>query len=163
MLNAIDLKDMKFFEGLDTNELETIAGLCSSVEFKAWDKIFNRGDRAEYFYIIKEGKVDLCFLVTIMLKEMEITVDTLQAGAVLGWSALSESPKLTLSAYCKIDCKFIQMRGEEVLSLCNKEHHLGYVIMKNLAQVVSRRLAQMHYLCEKEIEMNVPSFEGKRY
>ena len=161
MIDAEMLNEIKFFEGLNTSELEQIAKLCLIVEFKKGNKIFSRGNKAENFYIIKEGKVKLCFQVNILLEEKEISADTKKVGDVFGWSALSEPYKLTLSANCDEDCKLIQMRGEEILSLCRKENHIGFVIMQNLAKVVSRRLAQMQFICEKEIEMNVPSFEGK--
>ena len=74
MIDAEILKEIKFFEGLNTSELEQIAKLCLIVEFKKGNKIFSRGNKAENFYIIKEGKVKLCFQVNILLEEKEISV-----------------------------------------------------------------------------------------
>lgn len=66
--------------------------------------------------------------------------------------------KLTLSAYCDEDSGLLQMRGEDVLSLCAKKHHLGYILMGNFAKGIGSRMNRIQGLLVREIELNVPSF-----
>ncbi len=161
LIDAAALRDVRIFEGLEINELMQIAKLCRIVECKKGDKILSRGNNAENLYIIRRGKVSLCFHVSILLAETEIVIDRKQAGDVVGWSALIEPYKLTLSGYCDEDCELLQLRGRDVLSLCRKNNHIGFILMSNLGKVVSSRLDQMQFLCEREIQRSVPSFEGK--
>ena len=160
MVATEELKGIQFFAGLDIFELEQIARLCEKVQFLNGDKILNRSEQAEFFYIVTKGKVNLCFNVSILSVDREIVVDTKHAGDVFGWSALMEPYMLTLSAYCDEDCELIRMPGRDVLSLCQEQNHIGFILMRNLGKIVGSRLAKIQFICEREIELNVPSFEG---
>ena len=161
MIDVNILNGIKLFNGLNKNELEKIAEFCHLVEFNKGTEILKRGDRAESLYIIKSGKVDLCFQISVLLEAQEIVVDTKQEGDSFGWSALIDPYKLTLSANGRDDCELIRMDGKNVLSLCHKENHIGFILMSNLAKIIGDRLDKMQYICEKEIELNVPSIAGK--
>ena len=158
MIDSNILRGIIFFDGLTATELMQISKIFKIVKLKKGDKIFSRGDSAKDFYIVRSGKVHLCFQISILLADEEIVVDIKSVGDVFGWSALVEPHELTLSAYCDEDCELIQMRGKDVLSLCAKNHHMGYILMGNLAKVISSRLDRIQGLFEKEIELNAPSF-----
>jgi CRP-like cAMP-binding protein len=160
MIDVNLLNGIKFLDSLNKNELEKVAEFCHLAEFKKGSKIFNRGDHAESLYIIRSGKVDLCLQISILLETQEIVVDTKQEGDFFGWSSLIYPYKLTLSANCNDDCELIRMDGKNVLSLCHKENHIGFIIMRNLAKVIGSRLDRMQFICEQEIELNVPTFGG---
>jgi CRP-like cAMP-binding protein len=162
--NVVDAKILQgidFFDGLSGSELKQIAEICQVVKMKKGERIFSRGDEAEKFYVVKTGKVNLTFQVSILLSELDIVVDMKREGGTFGWSALVPPYKLTLSAYCDEDCDLIQVQGKDVLSLCARELHIGFVLMSNLAEVIGSRMNQLQVLYEKEIEINVPSFGGR--
>jgi CRP-like cAMP-binding protein len=161
MVDAKVLSGISLFDGLSASELRKLARICQPVRFKKGDKIFSRGGNAEDLYIVKTGMVNLCFRISILLADEDIVVDVKTKGDTFGWSALVEPYKLTLSAYCNEDCELIQMKGEQVLSLCRKQHHMGFIFMANLAKVIASRMERIQILCEKEIELNAPSMEGK--
>ena len=158
MIDSNMLRGIIFFDGLTATELMQISKIFKIVKLKKGGKIFSRGDSAKDFYIVRSGKVHLCFRISILLADEEIVVDIKRVGDVFGWSALVEPHELTLSAYCDEDCELIQMRGKDVLSLCAKNHHMGYILMGNLAKVISSRMDRIQGLFEKEIELSAPSF-----
>ena len=158
MIDSNILRGIIFFDGLTATELMQISKIFKIVKLKKGDKIFSRGDSAKDFYIVRSGKVHLCFQISILLADEEIVVDIKSVGDVFGWSALVEPHELTLSAYCDEGCELIQMRGKDVLSLCAKNHHMGYILMGNLAKVISSRMDRIQGLFEKEIELSAPSF-----
>lgn len=160
MINVNLLNGVKFLDSLNKNELEKVAEFCHLAEFKKGSKIFNRGDHAESLYIIRSGKVDLCLQISILLETREIVLDTKQEGDFFGWSSLIDPYRFTLSANCDDDCVLIQMDGKNTLSLCHKENHIGFIFMENLAKVIGDRLDKMQYICEREIELNIPSLGG---
>lgn len=162
MINVSLLNGMKFLDGLDKNELEKVAEFCQLAEFKKGSKIFNRGDHAESLYIIRRGKVDLCLQISILLETREIVLDTKQEGDFFGWSSLIDPYKFTLSAKCNDDCELIRIDGKNILSLCHKENHIGFIFMRNLAKVIGGRLDRMQFICEQEIGLNVPTIGGIR-
>ena len=162
MMDANMLGGIHFFSGLTANDLGQISKTCKIVTYKKGAKIFGRGDSAENFYIVRSGKVHLSFQISILLADEEIVVEKISPGDILGWSALVEPHRFTLSAYCDGDSELIQVGGKHVLSLCAKKRHVGYILMRNLAKVLGSRMDRLQCLFEKEIELNVPSFEGKR-
>jgi CRP-like cAMP-binding protein len=158
MIDASMLRDIDFFAGLTAGELKQISTIIRTVKLNKGEKVFGKGDSAEDFYIVRSGKVHLSFQISILQAAGEVVVDIIGAGNVFGWSALVRPHhKLTLSAYCDGDCELMQMRGEDVLSFCAKKHHVGYMLMRNLAKVIGSRMDRIQGLFEKEIELNVPS------
>lgn len=151
-----------FFSGLTASDLRHISEICKIVTLEKGAKIFSRGDSANNFYIVRSGKVHLSFQISILLAYEEIVVDTISAGDIFGWSALVDPHRFTLSAYCDGDSELIQIGGKHMISLCAKRPHVGYILMRNLAKVLGSRMDRIQRLFEKEIELNVPSFEGKR-
>ncbi|MBI4547150.1 MAG: Crp/Fnr family transcriptional regulator [Ignavibacteriae bacterium] len=159
MIDAKMLCEINFFAGLTPKELRQLSTIIKIVKLKKNEKIFSRGDSAEDFYIVGSGKVHLSFQISVLHADEEIGVDIIGAGGVFGWSALVRPhQKLTLSAYCDEDSELMQMRGEDVLSVCAKKHHLGYILMGNLAKVIGSRMNRIQGLLVREIELNVPSF-----
>ncbi len=158
MIDTHVVGGINFFSGLTAGELRQISELCTIVKFKKGVTIFKRGESAEQFYIVRSGKVHLRVPISILLASTEIVVDVVIPGNVFGWSALVEPYQFTLSAYCDEESEIIQIGGKELLSCCARKHHVGLVLMGNLAKVIGSRMDRMQGLLEKEIAFNVPSF-----
>jgi CRP-like cAMP-binding protein len=162
MMDAKMLGGIHFFSGLTAGDLKLISGICKLVTLKKGAKIFSRGDSAKNFYIVHSGKVHLSFQIPILLADGEIVVEMIRAGDIFGWSALVEPHKFTLSAYCDSDSELIEIGGKHMISMCAKRPRVGYILIGNLAKVLGSRMDRMQLLIEKEIGLNVPSFEGRR-
>ena len=158
MIDTHVLGGINFFSGLTAGELRQISELCTIVKFKKGVTIFKRGESAEQFYIVRSGKVHLSVPISILLASKELVVDVVVPGNVFGWSTFVEPYQFTLSAYCDEESEIIEMRGKELLSFCARKHHVGHVLMGNLAKVIGSRMDRMQGLLEKEIAFNVPSF-----
>jgi len=72
---------------------------------------------------------------------MEITVHTVEAGEVFGWSALVKPYIYTSSAACAGKVDEICIKGSDLLELFERDPFIGYIVMKNLSTLVSSRLA----------------------
>lgn len=162
MMDANMLGGIHFFSGLTAGDLRYISEICKIVTLKKGAKVFSRGDSADNFYIVRSGKVHLSFQISVLLAHEEVAVDLLSAGDIFGWSALVEPHRFTLSAYCDEDSELIQIEAKKMMSVCAKRLHVGYILMRNLGRVIGCRMNRIQRLFEKEIELNVPSFEGKR-
>ena len=161
MIYANMLRGIYFFSGLTGNDLVQISKTCKIVTHKKGAKIFGRGDSAENFYIVRSGNVHLSFQISILLADEEVVVDKISPGDIFGWSALVEPHRFTLSAYCDGDSELIEIGGKNMISICAKRPHVGYILMRNFARIIGSRLDRIQHMFEKEIEFNVPSFEGK--
>ena len=155
------LGHIPFFGGLTAGDLRQISEISRMVTLEKGARIFSRGDSAKNLYAVRSGKVHLRSRVSILLADEEVVVEKISPGDIFGWSALIEPHRFTLSAYCDQDSELIRIGGKHVISMCAKRPHVGYILMRNLARIIGSRLDRIQYMFEKEIELNVPSFEGK--
>jgi CRP/FNR family transcriptional regulator, cyclic AMP receptor protein len=126
-----------FFRELEEEHLKTLAGCGSGVSFPAGRTIFRQGEPADQFYLLESGKV----AVTLESADRGgVTIQTIEKGGVLGWSwifppyvwffdakAIEATDALALDARC--------IRGQ-----CERDHHLGYELMKRFSGLVIDRL-----------------------
>jgi CRP/FNR family transcriptional regulator, cyclic AMP receptor protein len=135
------LKEFKIFKGLDDSELEKIAGLCHERTLKKGALLFTQGTKSTKLHLCRTGGAD----ITIQLFEphgIEVTVHQLKAGEVYGWASLVKPNLFTASAKCIEKTEEIYIKAVDLRKLFNENNHVGYVIMKNLAEVVSSRLTE---------------------
>jgi CRP/FNR family cyclic AMP-dependent transcriptional regulator len=151
MLNKEKIASIEIFKGLIQEELEEIAKLCEEVVFNHGDRVLTEGQRADYFFILEEGSVDLRFELPYRKTSKEMTVTTIEPGESFGWSALIRPHKATLSCYSTGKSRVIRIGGVELLNLCEKNNHIGFIIMQKMAAVIGDRLTKQQAMFIKEI------------
>ena len=151
VLNKVDV-----FKGLNNEELEKIARICREHTFEEGQLCFTEGSKAEELYILQKGKVAIETEVRYSGRRVKATVTTLGTGRLFGWSALIEPHILTASASCEEKAAVIAIKGADLLDVFEKDNHIGYVVMKNLAAIVSSRLTRTSQRLALELERAVP-------
>lgn len=136
------LKSSRLFGGLGSSHLVKIAALCREESCKEGSTIFREGDEAKDLHILVEGKVALDMkLCPHGDRECILSVvEAVNKGESLGWSAIVEPHKYTLSARCMVDTKLLALNGEKLRQSMAADHDLGYEVMKRLAELISERL-----------------------
>ena len=142
---------LEIFKGLSQKEVEEIARLCEEVFFKDGDRVLSEGEKADYFFILEQGSVDLRFELPYRKTSKEMTVTTIKPGNCFGWSAMVSPYKATLSCYSTENSKAIRIRGDEILGLCEKNNHIGFIFMQNLAMMIGDRLTKQRAQFIKEV------------
>ncbi|MFC1958194.1 ATP-binding protein [Chloroflexota bacterium] len=135
------LRESELFKELTDDELGKIAKLCQEEVYTAGTTIFNEGEVAEELYIVEDGRVVL--EMTLRLGSgagRQGTIDVITRGEAFGWSAISESHTLTMSARCIEGTKVIAVDGAELSRLLEDDPYIGYRVMKRLVSLVSSRL-----------------------
>jgi CRP/FNR family cyclic AMP-dependent transcriptional regulator len=139
MIRTIEalLKDHLFFKGMKPRLLKLIAGCAANVRFDKGKYIFREGNAAKKFYIIRSGKIalEICGHGRTC-----ITVQHVGEGEVLGWSWLFPPHHWTSTARVIAPVSAIALDGECLRKKCEKDHNLGYDLMKRFVQIVIRRL-----------------------
>jgi CRP-like cAMP-binding protein len=146
------LKQSRIFEGLGEDELQKITKISQVAKFNKGERIFKIGDAAEHLFIVKEGEIELRFQVTYQNISHEVCLERKCRGEPLGWSALTEPYKYTLSAYAVADSELLQMGHKELIELCESDNHLGYVLMRNIARLIARRFMLTQEKLIREIQ-----------
>jgi CRP-like cAMP-binding protein len=131
------LKEHPFFEGLEPNYVEFIAGCGKNVVFQAGQYIFREGEAANTFYIVRQGKVQLEIFVP---ERGPLAVDTISEGEVLGWSWLFPPYRWSLDARALDPVHAVALDGACLRGKCDDDHHLGYELMARFAPIIAKRL-----------------------
>ena len=134
------LKKISLFRGLNEDELEEIAKLCSVRAYEVGELCQSEGQMADQVRFIHKGKLGVEFHIpNIAYGCKDIVLDTLGIGDIFGWSALLKgTPWSSLRAIEPTEAIYIN--ATDLLNLCNSNSRIGYMVMKNLATIITSRL-----------------------
>ncbi|UCD81452.1 MAG: cyclic nucleotide-binding domain-containing protein [Desulfobacterales bacterium] len=167
------LAGFKFFSDVQAEKLEEIARKGEILAFDADDVIFRYDEPAVHFYGVLEGKVGLSVVfkdkvlkteieyeesiqASMVEEEKSIVVDTVKPGQVFGWASIVGPGRRTVTAHCMQSTRVIALPAAELRAMFEEDNALGYVIMKRMSDIISKRLKKR---TEKLIETWVEAFD----
>ena len=131
------LKRHPFFKDLQQEYFDFILGCASNVVFKEDDIIMKENTPADKFYLIREGMVAIDIPIGI---NQSVTVQTASDGEILGWSWLIPPYRYRFNCRVVKNVRAIALDGKCLREKCEKNHDLGYELLKRLAGVFTQRL-----------------------
>lgn len=131
------LAEVPLFAGLGAEELQLLAGCASNVRFDAGQLVFREGNPAETFYVVRSGTVAL---EAHAPARGELTIETLGAGDVLGWSWLFAPYRWHFDARALSRVRATAFDATCLRAKCDDDTAFGYDLMKRFAQVMIERL-----------------------
>ncbi|MEW5733634.1 MAG: cyclic nucleotide-binding domain-containing protein [Thermodesulfobacteriota bacterium] len=138
------LHRIPIFDALSDEELAQVDACCVEKEYAANERIFADGEKADYLYVVLEGRVDLRFEVPGKDSSPEDNITSVRQAQTFGWSALMQSPIYSLSAYCATaHCRVLQASRKCLLAVFEKDPRMGYTVMGNVAEVIRMRFHQL--------------------
>lgn len=126
-----------FFRDLDPEHLKIITGCAKNVRFRAGEMVFAEGAPANWFYLIRSGRVALDIDVP---GRGAMIIQTMDEGDVLGWSWLFPPYKWAFSARTMEPMRAIAMDAQCLRGKSEADPRLGYDLMKRFAGVMMERL-----------------------
>ena len=128
----------RFFGRLDPAQLERVAGIGRVLAFPQDTRIYTIGDDVDDFYVLVEGTVRF----TLGLGKRETAAgDIIRRGEVFGWAALVEGySRRIATAYCLTACEVVALDGASLRALMDDDPLAGYLIMKQLAVLLTSEL-----------------------
>ena len=126
-----------FFAGLSADAVRLVAGCASNVHFPADDYIFNEGDPASRFYVIRHGRVMLEFHSPA---RGAVVIDSMDDGEVLGWSWLVPPYKCFCDARAVTMVSATALDGACLRGKAEADPELGYQLLKRVTAVMYQRL-----------------------
>lgn len=130
------LAEHPFFAGLDPSFLDLIVGCAKNVRFDADEHLFNEGEAAEGFFLIRAGRV----AVELLVHHQPVMVSTFGPGEVLGWSWLVPPHHWHFDGHALELTRAIEISGRCLRDKCDAHPELGYAVLKRLATDIERRL-----------------------
>ena len=128
------------FAGLDDSELIKVANLCYRRIYNRNSVIFDPETPTEDIFILEGDNESVQIEIPINDPEDRIIIHTLSKGETFGWAALSSNHVRTAIARCLEEVRVIAINGKSLVHLLENNHHIGYLVMRNLADTISTRL-----------------------
>src|SRR6516162_3521447 len=130
-----------FLAGMNPRPLALLTDCAIPVEFKKGQTILREGDMANRFYLIESGKV--------VLESGEgfgdpLVIETIGAGDLLGWSWMFPPYVWQFTARAVEPTTAIFFYGSILREYCEKDHSLGYELLKRISAVMVKRLQAAH-------------------
>lgn len=140
MIELEFLKNVRIFNGLNDEQLNKILSGCKEKEYRYNNSLFKEDEKAQYVWILNEGQVDIRFELPGRVTSPRTTLYTETPRKTFGWSSFVPPYKYILSAYCfSPRCRVVRIDKEYLSEIFNSDPDLSYILMSNLAGVMSLR------------------------
>lgn len=135
------------FDGLCPNEIDQIISLCQEEAFEKDKIIIEEDDTCTNIYIILEGRlrVELKTYSVGVNREDYRYIATLRKGEVFGEITFLGGGRRSARVSAVEDIRLVKIGGPELHNLFEKDYHLGYVMMRNIASILARRLSDINF------------------
>lgn len=131
------LGESPVFAGLEPAHRALVAGCGRNVVVPAGQRLFREGERAETFYLVRSGRVALVIHVP---RRGDLTVETIEAGDVLGWSWLFPPYTWHFDARAVEEVHAVAFDGACLRGKCDDDPVLGYELLRRFGKVMIDRL-----------------------
>lgn len=126
-----------FLDGMDGELLQRLVPWARPSMFFAGARVFSEGGKASRFWLIRDGRIALD---TYVPGRGEVVVETIGAGAVLGWSWLFPPQCWHLGATAVVPTLTVEMDAAGVAGLCTDDPLFGNELYRRFMAVVIDRL-----------------------
>lgn len=126
-----------FLADLTPGHRERLLTLARRVTFPAHARIFDEGEKADRFWILRHGSVALDIHVPGRPAPI---VETLGPGELLGWSWFFPPYRWHLGARTAAPVTADEFDAHAVRTRCEEDTGLGYPLARAIAAVVGQRL-----------------------
>lgn len=151
MITAEDIKKYGLFSSLEENELSEIAGLCTRRIYGHDSIIFEPNAPSEEIFIVESGNDAIQIEISMGTGDSKMVIHTLSKGETFGWAALAPQHIKTAVARCVETAGVITINGKKLVSLCERNNHIGYILMRNLIDIINTRLSYTTVVMRHEI------------
>ena len=133
------LTQAELFWGLNHDFVEQVMADASKETRPKGDILFLTGEKAEYFYTLIKGRVQLS-----IGENGRMVFVVSRAGESFGWSSLVDRNEYSASAECADTTTVVKIKRERLEAICSKFPHDGYIFMKRVAGMLGRRLLKSY-------------------
>jgi CRP-like cAMP-binding protein len=137
MVSIEDLKKIALFRNLTDQMLEELLPVVQEESFGEREIIYEAGNAATHFYSLKRGKV---LLEAELAPTLIISLGAIKPGYSFGWVSLNPPATHTSYAVSVEPSELLVMSGNEYSNLLDRNEALGYLVMRNAAEILENRL-----------------------
>lgn len=131
------LANHKFLAGMDDRLIKILASCASMRQFYPEQYIFRQGEKAEHFYLVRSGQIDV---EAFSASGGPVILQTLKDGDVLGWSWLVPPYEWRFDARVVRATEVVSLDARDLHGIFATNHELAYELLRRFLVVVAERL-----------------------
>lgn len=143
-----DLTRFPIFADLSAVQLEKIWAIIREKTYRADEEITHEGESGKFLFLLLEGEVEVSKSLTLMvgregLDTRDKSLRRLRAdeGPYFGEMVLlDEESRRTATIKALKECRVGMIDRSELLMICETDKELGYLILRNIARTMAKRL-----------------------
>ena len=149
------IKTFKIFNDLSDNEIELFTKHVKIREYKKDDTIINEGEEGASLLFVLDGEIIITQALTLTTnkfdkndtREKQLTnLNSKDHKIMLGEIALcSPDKKRNATVKAVIDCQIARLPFNKIYNICNSDNSVGYKVMKNLSEIVTKKLVDSNH------------------
>ena len=140
------------FQFLRPDQVRVISDVAQVVEYQAGETIYEKGAKADYFFVVLDGQVSLRLPGQ---SGVSIQIDELTGGAVFGSCICFQLVEYSLNAQCTRDSSLLKIESATLKELMDEDLLMGYTIQTQISRIYfNRYIETMKKL--QSIVMNLP-------
>lgn len=130
-----------FFSGINPGHLELIESCARNFPMVSGKVLLHSDQQADRFYVIRDGRVGIQLPIP---GKSALTVQTVEAGDVVGWSWIFPPFRTYFDAVCLQSGRALEFDGVCLREKCGSDPLLGYELTRRFARVMRDRLRATH-------------------
>ena len=139
------LQRSELFAGLTPDQIERITALGQEIVYNANDVVIREGDPSSEIYVICNGMVEVEVsqgtVPDVPGAPQLSSIVRLGQGQVFGEMALVDRGARSATVLCvEDDTALYVIPQQDFWDLCDGDHHIGYIVMRNIAFDLSFKL-----------------------
>lgn len=144
------LKKVTIFKDLSDAQLIAVAKLCREFKALSGERIITEGEHGDGVFVLTDGSVDISKRLTLLSrgeqdmrdKKLVLLHADPEAGSfpIFGEMGLFSPDERSATVTAVSTCSLLEIRTADFLEICSADNNLGYLVARNLVEIVSGRL-----------------------
>jgi CRP-like cAMP-binding protein len=131
------LAEHPFLAGMRPEHIATISSCATNARFEPGEYLFREGQDANQFFVVRKGQIAV---EAFAPPRGSVVIQTVGEAEILGWSWLVPPYRWRFDAKATEPTRAFALDGKCLRAKCEKDHELGYELLKRFADVIAQRL-----------------------
>lgn len=152
MLKTEEIAKLEIFNGLTSEEIETVVSISQEVFYNNNEVILEESSLSTDLFILIEGRVriELEKINYYNNQKEKVEIVVLRKGDIFGEIAFLQGTRRSAFVTSMDKIRVMKIDGKKLYELFDRNNHAGYVFMRNLAIVLSNRLVDINFKWRSE-------------
>jgi len=135
------------FTGLTPGDLDQIISISREEKYEDENIIGEGSQENRDVFVILDGSASIEMEATAFDdgSKKQVQLSTLRGGDAFGEIAFLETRHRSASVRALGEISVLRITGKRLTALFDRNHHIGYMIMKNLAGILAKRLIETNF------------------